>query len=79
MTSLPADRFGLAGRGRLVPGAHADLVVFDPAEIRDLATYETPKREPAGITAVVVNGVLTVDHGRHSAARSGRLLRYQAP
>lgn len=78
MTSLPADRFGLAGRGRVVAGGHADLVVFDPAEIRDLATYENPKREPAGITAVVVNGVLAVDHGHHTAARSGRLLRYAA-
>jgi len=77
MTSLPADRFGLAGRGRLIPGNHADLVVFDPAQIRDLATYQDPKREPAGIGAVVVNGELAVHNGLHTEARAGQLLRYR--
>ncbi len=79
MTGLPADRFGLAGRGRLIPGYHADLVVFDPALIRDLATYQDPKREPAGIGAVIVNGELAVHNGLHTAVRSGQLLRYRCP
>jgi N-acyl-D-amino-acid deacylase len=78
MTSLPADRFGLAGRGRLVPGAHADLVVFDPASIADQATFEDPKREPVGVAWVVVNGKLSYDHGRHTAVRSGQLLSFTA-
>lgn len=78
MTSLPADRFGLAGRGRLEPGATADLVVFDPAVISDIATYEDPKREPVGIEWVVINGQLTYDHGRHTGARAGRVLSYRA-
>lgn len=78
MTSLPADRFGLADRGRLTPGAFADLVVFDPATISDQATYEGPKREPAGVHWVVVNGELVYDHGRHTGARPGRVLSFRA-
>jgi N-acyl-D-amino-acid deacylase len=76
MTSLAADRFGLAGRGRLEPGAAGDLVVFDPTTFGDLATYEDPKREPAGMAWVVVNGQLTYDHGRHTGARAGRVLSF---
>jgi N-acyl-D-amino-acid deacylase len=79
MTSLPADRFGLANRGRLAPGAFADLVVFDPATFSDVATYQDPKREPAGMHWVVVNGELVYDHGRHTGARPGRVLAFRAP
>jgi len=78
MTSLPADRFGLMGRGRLAPGARADVVVFDPATIRDVATFAEPKREPEGVHWVIVNGAVTVDRGRHTGARAGRLLRHRA-
>jgi N-acyl-D-amino-acid deacylase len=77
MTSLAADRFGLAGRGRLAEGGWADLVVFDPDTVRDVATYDDPKREPAGIHWVVVNGQLTYARGQHTGARSGRLLRFR--
>ena len=76
MTSLAADRFGLEGRGRLAPGAFADIVVFDPSAIRDRATYEDSKREPEGIHSVVVNGEVVFDRGGHTGARPGRLLRY---
>jgi len=76
MTSLAADRFGLAGRGRLAPGAHADAVVFDPAAIRDVATFADSKREPEGVHWVIVNGTIAVERGRHTGARAGRLLRY---
>jgi N-acyl-D-amino-acid deacylase len=81
MTSLPAQRFGLAGRGSLAPGNWADVVVFDPDLIRDEATYADPKREAAGINWVLVNGELTYDSGRnagarHTGARAGRLLRF---
>ncbi len=76
MTGLPAQRFGLAGRGVLTPGAWADLVVFDPATIRDTATYRDPKREPDGMHLVVVNGRVAYERGRHTGARSGRVLRF---
>src|SRR5215471_605970 len=78
MTSLAADRFGLVGRGRLAPGAHADAVVFDPAAIRDVATFADSKREPEGVHWVIVNGTIAVENGRHTGARAGRLLRYRS-
>lgn len=73
MTSLPADRFSLAGRGRIEPGAFADLVVFDPERVIDRATYEEPHTFPDGIELVVVNGRVAWD-GR-PGERAGRALR----
>ncbi|MEP7300041.1 MAG: D-aminoacylase [Caldimonas sp.] len=75
MTGLSARNFGLAGRGTLAAGQHADIVVFDAATIRDAADYDTPTRPAEGIVAVIVNGELTWQDGRHSGARSGRVLR----
>jgi N-acyl-D-amino-acid deacylase len=75
MTSLPADRFGLDGRGRIEPGSFADLVVFDPTTIRDTATYELPHAFPEGITAVVVNGVVAWSAEGGETVRAGRALR----
>lgn len=77
MTSLSCDRFGLAGRGRIRIGHYADLVVFDPDTVADTATYDDPKQESAGIDWVIVNGEVTFEHGRHTGAGSGRLLRYR--
>lgn len=77
MTSLSCDRFGVANRGRIFEGQHADLVVFDPDAIIDTATYDDPKQEPRGIDWVIVNGKITVDHGRHTGAGAGRLLHYR--
>lgn len=73
MTSLPADRFGLAGRGRIEPGAFADLLVFDPDRVLDRATYEAPHEFAEGIDLVVVNGRVAWD-GR-PGERAGRALR----
>jgi N-acyl-D-amino-acid deacylase len=61
MTSLPADRFGLTGRGRIAEGAFADLVVFDPGTVNDEATYASPQRFPSGIVTVVVNGTVALE------------------
>jgi N-acyl-D-amino-acid deacylase len=47
--------------------------------ISDVATYEDPKREPVGIAWVVINGQLTCDHGRHTGARAGQVLKYSRP
>ena len=75
MTSLPADRFGLTGRGRIEAGAFADLVVFDPATIHDVATFEDPHAFPVGIAAVVVNGDVAWSDGDGSITCAGRALR----
>jgi N-acyl-D-amino-acid deacylase len=75
MTGFPAAKFGLTDRGAIRPGAAADLVLFDPARIDDVATYDDPRRHPAGITGVWVNGVRVVDDGVHTGARPGRALR----
>lgn len=75
MTGLTARNFGLLSRGTVQVGQHADLVVFDATRVRDTATYENPKQAADGIDAVVVNGVLTWQHGRHTGARGGQVIR----
>jgi N-acyl-D-amino-acid deacylase len=75
MTGMSAGKFQLLDRGTIRPGAFADLVVFDPARIDDLATYTEPRQTPAGIRAVYVNGAAVADNGRHTGARPGRGLR----
>jgi N-acyl-D-aspartate/D-glutamate deacylase len=74
MTSWPATRMRLANRGVVKEGNWADVTVFDLATIRDRSTYEKPREYPSGIEWVLVNGVVTVDHGRHTGARAGQIL-----
>jgi N-acyl-D-amino-acid deacylase len=76
LTSLPAEHFGFADRGRLATGQAADLVMFDPVRVADRATYEQPHQYPDGIVAVFVNGVAVVRDGAHTQARPGRVLRH---
>ncbi len=75
MTSLPAQIFGLDGRGRVAVGAFADLVLFDPQTIVDTATYEWPYSYPRGIHSVWVNGEAVVSAGAPTGALPGRVLR----
>jgi N-acyl-D-aspartate/D-glutamate deacylase len=75
MTGFPARKFGFADRGEVRAGAFADLVVFDPARIADVATYEDPHQPPAGIAHVFINGTQVVKKGAHTRARPGRTLR----
>jgi dihydroorotase/N-acyl-D-amino-acid deacylase len=75
MTSLPAARLGLADRGLLRPGMKADLVVLDPATVRDRATYEKPHQYAEGVSLVLVNGEPVLDGNRMTGARPGRVLR----
>jgi N-acyl-D-amino-acid deacylase len=77
MTSLPAERFGLTDRGLVKEGYHADLVLFDPGTVQDLATYAEPKQEPAGVALVMVNGAIACEDGKHTGAGSGRMLKYR--
>ena len=74
MTSLPAGHFRLAGRGVLAKGMKADIVIFDPAGVRDKASYAAPHQLSEGIQHVLVNGVLTLSQGRLTGDRGGRFL-----
>jgi N-acyl-D-aspartate/D-glutamate deacylase len=73
-TSAPAERYGVEGRGRLLPGYYADIVAFDAENLRDNATYEDPKRSPDGISHVWVGGQIALKDGRLTGARGGRAL-----
>jgi N-acyl-D-aspartate/D-glutamate deacylase len=75
MTGMPAAKFGIAGRGIIEPDACADLVLFDPAVINDVATYESPRLHPSGIRTVWVNGTAVMRDGHHTGARPGRVVR----
>jgi N-acyl-D-amino-acid deacylase len=75
MTGLPSARLGLVGRGLLQPGCYADLVVYDPQTIADLATFDMPHRYAAGVELVLVNGRVALEQGEPTAARAGTLLR----
>ncbi len=75
MTGQSAERFGLAARGLVREGWWADLVLFDPDTVRDLATFTDPKQPAAGIAAVWVNGALSYRDGAVQPRRAGRFLR----
>ena len=74
-TALPAQREHLSDRGVIKTGMWADLVVFDPAAIHDVATYDDPNRFSAGISYVLVNGVLVIEQGKMTGALPGKVLR----
>jgi N-acyl-D-aspartate/D-glutamate deacylase len=79
MTSLPAEHFRLARRGLLKPGYAADVVVFNPATVRDTATFERPHGFAEGVPYVLVNGVVVVRNGEHTGAKPGQVLRHPGP
>jgi len=74
MTSLPAQHFRLKDRGRLQPGSFADVIVFDPGEVRDNATYAHPHQLASGLRTVCVNGRMVLNEGKFTGTRSGRFL-----
>jgi N-acyl-D-aspartate/D-glutamate deacylase len=74
MTGWPATRMRLANRGTIAVGNWADVTIFDYDRLQDRATYERPMDFPTGIEWVLVNGVITIDHGRHTGAKAGRVL-----
>lgn len=75
MTGWPATRMKLANRGTIQAGNWADVTIFDYDALQDRATYEKPMEFPSGIEWVLVNGVITIDHGKHTGAKAGRALR----
>uniref|UniRef100_E6Q0C6 N-acyl-D-amino-acid deacylase n=1 Tax=mine drainage metagenome TaxID=410659 RepID=E6Q0C6_9ZZZZ len=74
-SALPAERLRLGDRGVLKLGLAADIVVFDPATIRDLATYENPNQLSIGMSYVLVNGVPVIADGKMTGALPGKVLR----
>jgi N-acyl-D-amino-acid deacylase len=68
----------LEKRGRLAPGWHADITLFDPRTVADKATFDSPRSFPAGIPYVMVNGELVVEQGDHTGAAPGQVLYHQS-
>ena len=75
MTSLPADRMKLEGRGRLLEGCFADVNIFDPARFRDNATFPDPARMAEGLWLCMVNGNVALRDGKPLGGYHGRNLR----
>jgi N-acyl-D-aspartate/D-glutamate deacylase len=75
MTSLPASAFSIPERGLLAPGAIADVVAFDAANVEDRATYDDPLQPPLGIAWVLLAGEIAVQDGRYVGVRMGRRIR----
>jgi N-acyl-D-amino-acid deacylase len=75
LTSLPAANLALRQRGSLKPGYYADVVVFDPATIRDNATFAKPQQFASGVDEVFINGVQVLKNGKHTGAKPGRFIR----
>jgi N-acyl-D-amino-acid deacylase len=75
MSALPAQRLRLTDRGVLKSGMWADVVIFDPATVRDLATFDNPNQLSEGMDYVLVNGVPVIDQGKMTSALPGKVLR----
>jgi N-acyl-D-amino-acid deacylase len=75
LTSQPAANLKIQKRGNLMPGCYADVVIFDPENISDHATFENPHQYATGILHVFVNGIQVLDQGRHTGARPGKVIR----
>ena len=75
LTSYPAANLGLRDRGRLRPGFAADVVLFDPASVRDNATFDRPHQLASGVRDVFVNGVAVLAGAVHTGARPGQVVR----
>lgn len=75
LTSLPASHISIRKRGTLAPGYFADVVVFDPAKVQDLATFENPHQYSTGMVHVFINGAQVLKDGEHTNARPGRVVR----
>ncbi len=75
LTKLPAENLGIRERGELREGFHADIAIFDPAEIQDHATYNDPHQYATGMVHVLVNGVPVLRDGEHTGALPGQVVR----
>lgn len=78
MSGLPAAQLKLKDRGRIAPGFVADLVLFDPATVKDQSSIDAPEAPPLGIPAVMVAGKWVIDNGKPTGAHPGQVLRSAA-
>jgi dihydroorotase/N-acyl-D-amino-acid deacylase len=74
-SALPAQRMRFADRGVLKQGMWADVVIFDPETVRDLATFDNPNQLSQGMEFVLVNGVPVIENGKMTGALPGKVLR----
>jgi N-acyl-D-amino-acid deacylase len=75
LSAFPAENLGLARRGRLQTGYFADVVIFDPTTITDVATYEEPHQYATGVEQVFVNGQQVLADGEPTGTMPGRFVR----
>ncbi len=75
MTSQPAQNISIRDRGQLTEGYYADIVVFDPDEVQDHATFEEPHQYSTGVVHVIINGVQVLKDGEHTGETPGRVVR----
>jgi N-acyl-D-amino-acid deacylase len=75
MTSLPAGKFKMKGRGNIAEGCFADIAIIDINKIKDKATYQTPDDLSEGIEHLLVNGIHTIENGKYTGHTGGRALR----
>ena len=75
MTSQPAQNISIRDRGQLTEGYYADIVVFDPDEVLDHATFKEPHQYSTGVEHVIINGVQVLKDGEHTGETPGRVVR----
>jgi N-acyl-D-amino-acid deacylase len=75
LSKLPATNLKIKNRGELKPGNFADIVIFDPANVQDHATFEKPHQYSTGVIHVFVNGVQVLKDGEHTGAKPGRFVK----
>jgi N-acyl-D-aspartate/D-glutamate deacylase len=78
-SGLPADILRLGDRGYLKPGYYADVVLLDPEQYRDRATYDKPHTYATGVVYLWVNGKPAIEKGKSTGALAGRVLRHKEP
>ncbi|MEH6759605.1 D-aminoacylase [Maribacter arcticus] len=75
LSALPAENLKLKKRGSLIPGNFADIVVFDPDQVTDKATFTDPHQYAEGVIHVFVNGTAVIENGEHTGASPGRFVK----
>lgn len=78
MTGKAAQHFKIHDRGTIEVGKAADIVIFDPATVKDMATFIDPAQPPLGITCVIVNGEIVIENGQQNSVLPGKVLRAQS-